>query len=539
MKLLIEATNLILPVRNGAAKVVLQLQRDGRMVREFNIELAERDPDWHAFYDVSEFRGETLELVAPAGLSPALEASLETSVQISDELPVGDNLYGETHRPQFHLTPRRGWNNDPNGMVHVDGTWHLFYQQNPFGLGWGNMHWGHWVSDDLAHWRERPTALFQKSLKDMAYSGGGMIDHGNTAGFGADGDSPLVVSFTSTGRGECLAYSLDGGETLVEHSENPVLAHKGRDPRIVRYEPQDKWVMVVYDELENGTPRYAFHESRDLKNWSCLSAIGNWYECPEFFELPLDGDESNRKWVLHGGLRRGTANGQHEIVRSVYMVGTFDGTTFTPETGRVPGHCGPSFYAAQRFSDAPDGRMIMMGWLQGTTYPGMPFSQGMTVPLELTLRSTADGPRLCFYPVRELDALRTESLLVDEPSNEEASALLAAWDAELLDLELTIEPADTPVRLSVRGLEITYDPASEELTCGNTRTRTPLEDGLLQLRLLVDRCVVELFASHGRTAFSLGGAVMRRPLDGLMLELQPAARVHTLKIAEMNAIWTL
>lgn len=134
-------------------------------------------------------------------------------------------------RPQFHFTNRRGWLNDPNGLVFHEGAWHLFYQHHPYGWRWGNMHWGHAVAKDLVHWEELPIAVYPHRFGDWAYSGSAVVDRANTAGFKTGGADPLVIAYTSTGRGECLAVSTDGGATFREPAGNPILRHRGRDPR--------------------------------------------------------------------------------------------------------------------------------------------------------------------------------------------------------------------------------------------------------------------------------------------------------------------
>jgi fructan beta-fructosidase len=538
MKLLCRWRYLHVPVRNGAPKVVFQIANpEGRLLREFEVELAlEVSPDWWAFYDISAFAGMELDVRVAGDTPPDLSAQALRQLMVSDDLPAMDALYRETGRPQFHFTPQRGWNNDPNGLAYAHGEWHLFFQHNPFGTTWGNMHWGHATSPDLVHWTEQPTALYQHSLQDMAFSGGALVDHGNSAGLcPGSTDDILVVSYTSTGRGECLAYSPDRGRTLVEYAGNPVLRHRGRDPRIIRHAPTGKWVMVVYDEPDRGW-RYAFYESTDLRTWRYLTAVDGFYECPDLFELPLDGDPAKRRWVLYGAGRREVA-GTAQVARSSYLVGTFDGRAFRPETPVLSGHLGPNFYAAQTFANAPAGRTIMIGWLQGATYPGMPFAQGLTVPLELSLRSTAEGPRLAFTPVPELNALRRHSNTLNTPSLAAANAALAATTSELLDIELDLALArDSVVICAVRGTTIAYDAAAETLTAPGVSTALAARAGRLVLRILVDRGVIEVFAGDGTVALSFGG-VMAKADSAVRLDLRGPGRVQRLTLAEMAPIW--
>lgn len=538
MRFAVSERYLNLPVRNGAAKVTVQLSEAGRRCREFEIELAtEGTPDWWAYCDLSAFTGRMLDLAtASAGAADVMAEKLVELACLSDTPIEQSDLYHEAGRPQFHLTARRGWNNDPNGLVYAHGQWHMFFQHNPFGVTWGNMHWGHAVSPDLAHWTELPTALYPHSLKDMAFSGGGFVDRGNSAGFGQGHEDVLLVSFTSTGRGECLAFSPDGGQSLVEYGGNPVLRHRGRDPRILWYAPGKKWVMVVYDEGDR-TWRYSFYESNDLRTWRFMTAVDGFYECPDLFELPLDGNPDQRRWVLYGAERR-EKDGRRQVSRSSYRVGHFDGRVFTPETPMLNGHLGPHFYAAQTFANAPDGRVIMIGWLAGAVYPGMPFSQGMTVPLDVSLRATGEGPRLAFLPVPELNTLWRSGITLEAPSLARANAALADAATELLDVSLDLAlTRESVVTLDLRGLAVTCDVAGGTLIAAGITAALPLQDGTLSLRALLDRGVLELFAGDGLVALSLGG-VFPKPGAPIRLDIRGPGRVRRLAIAELSPIWS-
>ena len=244
-------THLIMPVSNSGKQTLLGIYEADTLVQSFTVALPQGDePSWLAAYPIEHFglRGKeiTLAPVDAAGEMP------EAASPAFDRIKVGSSAdaekaddYQQPYRDQFHITTRRGWNNDPNGMVFHNGKYHLYYQYNPFGIGWGNMHWGHFESTDLLHWNEKPIALYQKTVNDMAFSGGGFVDFNNSAGLG---ENTMFVAFTSTGRGECLAYSKDGGLSFTELEENPVVKHTGRDPKIIWIKPEQKWVMAVYDE---------------------------------------------------------------------------------------------------------------------------------------------------------------------------------------------------------------------------------------------------------------------------------------------------
>ncbi len=531
----ITAKYLHFPIRGGSPKVVLQIEHQGQVVREFAAELAEGgSPDWWAFYDVSAFNGETLTLKALSPMPETQSAWLAQNIQHSNALIGMEDLYHEAYRPQIHFTSRRGWNNDPNGLVYLQGEWHLFYQHNPFSTGWGNMHWGHAVSRDLVHWMELPEALYQKSLADMAYSGSGLVDADNTAGWKQGAEDALVVAFTSTGRGECLAYSLDRGRTLEEFAGNPVIAHQGRDPKIIWYPAGGHWVMIVYEELPESTGGpasfgYAIYTSADLKSWQKESFLPGWYECPELFEIEVDGQPGEKMWVVYGSVK-----GQY---KSAYQVGSFDGRVFTPGMPPAPAHAGPSFYAAQLFNNAPQARKIMIGWLVNAAYPDMSFSQGMTVPLELSLRRTTDETapyRLCFYPVEELDQLHHSDVCGSQLNLAGANALLAFPHlGELLDLRLEVDAASA-FTLHIGEYPLTWDPSRAEIRFAGQTTAVAPGHAPLSLRLLLDRSVTEIFVNQGWAAFA---AMTLFPPSERTLRLDCDSQDITLSIYTLKSIW--
>src|SRR5262245_6916585 len=391
-EIVLERRYLHLPVRTGAPKQRMKLSIGNQTIREFEIELAEVKPDFWVFADLEDLRGKTIQIdidaIDPGSKSLAM-------IEQADEIPGSDTLYREATRPRFHFTSRRGWHNDPNGLVWQAGTYHLFYQHNPYGWSWGNMHWGHAVSPDLVHWTELPTALYPRQFGDWCFSGSAIVDGHNTGSFQQGAEPPLVVAYTSTGRGECIAYSNDRGKTWEEYTRNAVVKHKGRDPKLVWHQPTGRWVMAVYDE-EGKRQGIAFYSSHDLKNWKYESKIDGFFECPDLFELPVEGSPGQSRWVLHA------ADGK-------YVLGDFDGHAFRVTSGKDKLQLWHgNFYAAQSFSNTPDERRIQIGWASGVTFPGMPFNQQMTLPVRLRLRSTTDGARLCAQPVAELESLRGE-----------------------------------------------------------------------------------------------------------------------------------
>ena len=475
-----------LPVKTGAPIRRMKFTVGKEIVREFDIELdTSAKPQFWAFAEVEAFKGKKLivEVMLPAD-------SRIPGFAESDDVPDAEKVYREKHRPLFHFTSRFGWLNDPNGLVYHDNEWHLFYQHNPFGVNWGNMHWGHAVSPDLVRWKELGIGLYPKKYGDMAFSGSAVVDKTYTSGWGTKDKPPLVLAFTSTARGECIAYSNDKGRTWTEYDKNPVLKHAGRDPKLVWYEKGKHWVMAVYDEFQ-GKQWIAFHTSPDLKTWTFASRIEGFFECPDLFEM-VAGKEA--KWVLYGADAK-------------YLIGDFDGKEFKPDFKEKKQLWYGNFYAAQTFDNAS--RRVQIGWSNGVTFPGMPFNQQMSVPVNLHLYPADAGQpaHLRALPVEGVEKLH-EGKPVYQVTNQPAvlvpDALTLGDNLDTFDIELLIDVEQKGgFSLDLRGTKLVYDPAKKTLTCKDVTAPVVVDDRLrlIYLRILVDRGSVEVFAN--RVAMSI------------------------------------
>jgi sucrose-6-phosphate hydrolase SacC (GH32 family) len=514
-----------LPVKNGATPRHLQLLVDGRAARFFDIELANGEPDWWAFIDLRPWKGRRIALQADG---VGADATGLKQITLSDAIEGADTLYREALRPQFHFSSRRGWNNDPNGLVYFKGEYHLFYQHNPFGWNWGNMHWGHAVSRDLVHWEELGDVLAPDELGPM-FSGSAVVDWNNTSGLGRAGHPPLILIYTAAGNPavQCIACSTDG-RSFAKFSGNPVvkqITNGNRDPKVFWHEPTRRWIMTLYVET-NQVHTIHFLNSPDLKNWSVTSQIDGFFECPDCFELPVDGDPNNKKWVLTAG-------------SSEYMVGRFDGARFTPETPKLPGHRGQGYYAAQTFSDIPavDGRRIRLGWLQAPA-PGMPFNQAMSVPTELKLVSTPEGPRLSWTPVKELESLRKTSLRLGSAELKPGDTNpLVKTKADLVELNAEFEPGEARVLFNVRGAMIAYEGKHQELVVNGHRAPAPLHAGRQRLRIFCDRTSLEVFASEGLTYVPVPFIPKPDDLSVSFSNEEGTVRVQSLVLHELKSSW--
>lgn len=321
----------------------------------------------------------------------------------------------EQYRPQVHYTPAKNWINDPNGMVYVDGTYHLYYQYNPQGNSWGNMSWGHATSTDLIHWTEQNVAMVRNEWGDI-FSGSAVLDKDNVAGFG---QNAIIAFYTGSGdhQQQCMAYSTDGGMTFTQYEGNPIIPNTVlgdfRDPKVVWHEESKTWIMCL---ALGWSQQIEFWGSKNLKNWEKLSTfttdaarsnIGQW-ECPDLLRLPYNGDE---KWVLIVSNNPGGPVGGSG---TEYFVGDFDGKEFKAMDLEYPLWLdyGADNYAGVTWSNAPGGRCIMIGWMNNWNYcgdvPCNPWRSAMTLPRELILKEYNGTPLLTAAVVKELDAIAGE-----------------------------------------------------------------------------------------------------------------------------------
>ena len=528
----VKSKYLVLPIKNGAQATEVVLEVEGNAVRRYGAELAthSEDVDWYAFLTIESYAGRAAKVTVARGTEDAFAL-----VRQSDTIPGADDFYTEALRPQFHFSQKVGWNNDPNGMVYLDGQWHLFFQHNPVGWNWGNMTWGHAISKDLVHWEQLPNVLFPKTMaKGDCFSGGGTVDTKNTSGWKVGDDDVLVVFLTDTGAGESVAFSNDGGRSFQWYKGNPVVKHRGRDPKVIWYAYGDDdeplsdrarelgghWVMAVFDEHDQFDKNIAFYTSVNLKEWTEQSHLTGYYECPELFKLPVDGKSTNSRWVIFAGDAR-------------YAIGDFDGRTFSPEhEGKHQLHWG-KYYASQTFENVPNGRRIQMGWVQ-IAAPGMPFNQTFSFPHELTLRRTEDGIRMYAEPIKEIEILhkqkwtaRLQPLAPDIPVGVDVRG-------ELFDIRATLTLDDAQrVGLDIGGNRLVYDVVTGSL--GDVPL-APM-DGCIRLHVLVDRSMIEICGNDGRV-FITSERETKGPINVIQAFSEGGhARLSELEIYELKSIW--
>ncbi len=441
-------------------------------------------------------------------------------------------------RPLYHFTAPANWMNDPNGLVHVDGEYHLFYQYNPTLPSWGSIHWGHAVSADLVHWIDLPVALAPDPVLGMPFSGSAVVDRDRTSGLCNGSTTDCVVTvFTHHGSAQVqsIAASTDRARTFQLYPSNPVLGNPGlidfRDPKVFFHTPTRRWIMV----LAAGN-RIMLYGSSNLTTWSLLSTLGpndslggHLLECPDLFELPVSNEAGVSRWVLKIDSNPG---GRYGGSASRYLVGDFDGVRFTPFSPVAQwSDFGADFYAAQSFSNLPNGRHLWLAWMNNWAYanvlPTGSWRGAMTLPRELGLWHMPDGGYvLTQRPPAELQALREGPPSVDL-SDEEITLpcpLLDGLTGDALEIQLAFEPGTArEIGVVVRQgaaeqTRIGYDAVREQLfvdrsASGHPVLRTSLParhevplrpdgSGILRLTIFLDRSSIEVFSGDGRATLT-------------------------------------
>lgn len=441
-----------------------------------------------------------------------------------ERLPVAtEPLYQEKFRPQFHFTARQwtmdrlnpgmrqeGWINDLNGLIYYEGEYHLFAQR------WHKC-WLHAVSKDLIHWEELQPAFWAEKLDDGVQSGTSIIDYNNTSGLGKDLKNPPMIAFWSTvdNRSQALHYSLDRGRTWTPHPRNPILHFPERDPKVFWYEPGKHWVMMLY-----GDGKYHILTSNNLTDWKDeKNPIDNCFECPDFFQLPLDGDTQKQVWVLIQG------NGE-------YSLGEFDGRSFKETSPRRACDVGPNFYATQSWEDTKtgDGRRIQAAWMRGSDFPDMPFSQQISIPCELTLRSTSTGPRIYRKPIREVETLHAKTTTHERLELGSAPVILAE-QGDLYRIRATPDiPKDGSVTFTLRGIAVTL--TDKTLASGGDSVEVP--SGVKSVDILLDRGSVEVFVNDGEVSFT---RYALPSLNQITVEGSKGSKASKVELIALNSIW--
>lgn len=540
---------ILLPIEEEAAESQVLLDTGEATDTDMDIRLAQTQVDYFVPFAL------------PTGVKTATvcvrnkskDALCWKEIKLSDTF---DTANTEKFRPVYHHTPLYGWMNDANGLVYKDGEYHLYFQYNPYGSKWGNMHWGHSVSKDLVHWEHLAPAIARDTLGHI-FSGSSIVDQENVAGYGAGN---ILAFYTSAsdknGQIQCLAFSKDNGRTFTKYEKNPILCPADglrdfRDPKVFRYEPEDKWVMIVSADKE-----MRFYDSKNLKDWNYMSSFGEGYgvqpcqfECPDMVELPVDGGLNRKKWALIVNVNPGCYFGGSA---TQYFTGNFDGTKFSCDS--QPNvtkwlDWGKDHYATVCFSNTGE-RTIAVPWMSNWQYcnivPTKQFRSANALPRELSLYTQDGEIYLSAVPVPEIKTLRKEkkeipaftvandyhidSLLADNDGAYELALEITVGEAEIMGFNLFNdkgEKVDIYFNLPEKRLvmdrtksgivDFGKKSVSHEIEVHDRRKTTSInyiddfalatwapikKENKYTLDVFVDKCSVEIFLNGGKVAMT-------------------------------------
>lgn len=529
---------LLLPVEEKAEVCNLRLMVQSEVVKTLNVRLAVDNVDYFVPLDLNICGGKvSADLKSAVLLDIHVNGDSRQNGSIREyvcwkQLRMSDSTCVYAHeqwRPMYHHTPAYGWMNDPNGLFYKDGEWHLYYQWNPYGSQWENMHWGHSVSHDLVNWQDMGCALAPDALGTV-FSGCCVVDEMNTAGFGP---GAVVAMYTSAGESQTqsLAYSTDGGKTFTKYEKNPVVVADVpdfRDPHIFWNKEIGAWNLILAAGQE-----MRIYTSKNLKEWRYESSFGRDYgshagvwECPDLFPLPVEGT-AETKWVLLCNINPGGPAGGSA---TQYFTGTFDGHAFKcdtdPELTRWLDY-GKDHYATISFDNAPGGRRVIIGWMSNWQYaaqvPTRRYRSANTIAREPYL-FTEDGMEWCASrPAREMQALRGKTLLKTTFTAAQ-KRIKKVFDAGQGAYEIIMKLAPkrgeqltlTLSNSKDEQIIFTYNEAEKSFTVNRDKsgqtafseffpveTKAPVHGGdLTELRLFVDKSSVEAFLNDGRTVLT-------------------------------------
>ncbi|MBF0196194.1 MAG: glycoside hydrolase family 32 protein [Planctomycetes bacterium] len=474
--------------------------------------------------------------------------------------------YDQAYRPQFHFTSRKNWLNDPNGLIYYDGEYHLFFQHHALKNGNGTKSWGHAVSTDMIHWQQLqqaivpykvPSELIAEEWKKRwngevaIWSGTTVMDHKNILGKQKGDTKTMVAYYTATAKPhffQAAAYSTDKGRTFTLLKDGGVvLPNQGllkgeRDPKVFWHEATQKYVMLIWVKeakwgKEACDAAVRFFTSDNLLDWKKESTMERkWFaECMDVVELPVDGDSSNKKWLMYDA-------------SFDYEIGTFDGRAFTSESKKLCGDYGFHYYAAQTFNDSPDERKVMIGWMNERKHSPfvetkMPFDQQMSIPTELSLKTTSEGIRLFRWPVREIKSLHAKTKSIAKTSLKDLNVTMSKINSSLFDCSMEIIPQGDLV-FDFCGIEIKYYHDKQFLQptiikqgyYKHKKLPALLKNGVLKMRALVDVASVELFMADGEAVGSYLG-ITNKNKPNIQIKGKENTQVLRAQMNTLKSIW--
>ena len=496
---------ILLPVEEEEGYAHIRVIKDNQVVKEFNCKLAINKTDYNVPLDVSEYGGDVLLDIQFSGDKRSI-GLINNFVCWKDikATNVFDSKNREKFRSIYHHTPIYGWMNDPNGMFYKDGVWHLYYQYNPYGSQWENMTWAHSTSTDLIHWKNHGEVIQPDALGTI-FSGSSVVDKENTAGFGKDA---VVAFYTSAGAAQTqsIAYSMDNGETFKNYVNNPILTSDVpdfRDPNVFWNEEVKQWNLILAAGQQMN-----IYSSKNLKDWKYESSFGEGYgnhggvwECPDLLKM---GD----KWVLICNINPGGPFGGSA---TQYFVGSFDGHKFTceskPEVTKWMDY-GKDHYATVSFSNAPDGRIVVLPWMSNWQYanqvPTQQFRSANGLPRDLGLYSYNGEDYVSVKPSPEVFAAfekkpsgRLQSAAYIEVTNIKSNASIVLSNDKGERVTMVYDGKNATF-----SMDRTESGVTDFHSDFKAKTVAPTNGVIKSMQIFIDRCSIEAFDTEGKVAMT-------------------------------------
>jgi len=519
MEFLCDSQFIVFPASHEAKKKRVFFYVEDELVFDLVIALDNDAPDYKFPVNVERFIGKKLLITC------------EQIVDIQFEQTNTPQLdYAGKYRPQIHFTAKRGWINDPNGLLFYGGKYYMFFQHNPAATVWENMHWGLATSYDLLHWTELGDVLYPDE-NGTIFSGSGIVDTKNSSGLKSGEDDPLLFFYTSAGNTSVtsegkkitqrLAISLDGGKTFHKYPK-VILDHvvgENRDPKIVRYEPDQSYIMALFlDQHE-----FALYKSSNLLDWKELQRIemSEDAECPDFYELSIGGMENQKKWIFSAASDR-------------YYIGTFDGERYVPETTLQQLNYGDISYAAQSWSDEPNHRRIRTAF-QSRVIPGQPFGCCMDIPQEMSIRSVNGKMKLCANPIDEIEKLYRNTKLYECFIINKENAFSHKVSGKACDVFMQIRD-NSDFNISLYGMSINYVKEKQGIVCNEKVAPVEGKGGVITLRIIYDTISVEIFADEGSVYMGMA-YIQDSMLNSLEINSEES-EIKIINIREMECIYS-
>ena len=496
---------ILLPVEEEEGYAHIRVIKDNQVVKEFNCKLAINKTDYNVPLDVSEYGGDVLLDIQFSGDKRSI-GLINNFVCWKDikATNVFDSKNREKFRSIYHHTPLYGWMNDPNGMFYKDGVWHLYYQYNPYGSQWENMTWAHSTSTDLIHWKNHGEVIQPDALGTI-FSGSSVVDKENTAGFGKDA---VVAFYTSAGAAQTqsIAYSTDNGETFKKYVNNPILTSDVpdfRDPNVFWNEEVKQWNLILAAGQQMN-----IYSSKNLKDWKFESSFGEGYgnhggvwECPDLLKM---GD----KWVLICNINPGGPFGGSA---TQYFVGSFDGHKFTceskPEVTKWMDY-GKDHYATVSFSNAPDGRIVVLPWMSNWQYanqvPTQQFRSANGLPRDLGLYSYNGEDYVSVKPSPEVFAAfekkpsgRLQPAAYIEVTNIKSNASIVLSNDKGERVTMVYDGKNATF-----SMDRTESGVTDFHSDFKAKTVAPTNGIIKSMQIFIDRCSIEAFDTEGKVAMT-------------------------------------